>query len=252
MRRILVIDDEQPTLSMFSLYLEAYGFTPLTAETGEKGLEIFREHHPSIVLTDIKMPGMDGLTVLKRIKEESPDTEVIVITGHGDIDLALKALNLNATDFIDKPIRQEALESALRRAEERLAALRDKDEEIAVRDMRGGVAVVDIRGNVTSRSEPYLVRAYAEASGPEGTRPLLLHFEQSASINGAGIAVLTQLLVESDKRGQPVAISGPSENFTKVFEIVGITKFVDIHETEEAAVAVLLGKAGGASAKEAG
>jgi len=250
MRRILVIDDEKPTLSMFSLYLEAYGFQPLTAENGERGLEIFREHHPSIVLTDIKMPGMGGLEVLKHIKEESPDTEVIVITGHGDIDLALKALNLNATDFIDKPIRQEALESALRRAEERLASLRNKDEEITVR-LVGEVAAIDIRGNVTSRSEPYLVKAYKEASGTEGKRPLLLHFEQSASINGAGIAVLTQLLVESDKHGQPVAISGPSENFTKVFEIVGITKFVNIFETEEAALAMLRGKGGGSPRGEA-
>ncbi|MEF3698378.1 response regulator [Desulfolutivibrio sp.] len=250
MRRILVIDDEKPTLSMFSLYLEAYGFEPLTAETGERGLEIFREHHPSIVLTDIKMPGMGGLAVLKQIKEESPDTEVIVITGHGDIDLALKALNLNATDFIDKPIRQEALESALRRAEERLASLRDKDQEIAVREV-GDVVAIDIRGNLTSRSEPYLVKAYKEASGPQGTRPLLLHFEQSASINGAGIAVLTQLLLESDKLGQPVAISGPSENFTKVFEIVGITKFVDIFETEEAAVVMLQGKGSGSTTEGA-
>jgi anti-anti-sigma factor len=249
MRRILVIDDEKPTLSMFSLYLEAYGYQPLTADTGERGLEIFREYRPSIVLTDIKMPGMDGLTVLKEIKDESPDTEVIVITGHGDIDLALKALNLNATDFIDKPIRQEALESALRRAEERLLALRDREEEISVRDL-GDVSAIDIRGNLTSRSEPYLVKAYKEASGPDDGRPVLLHFEQSASINGAGIAVLTQLLLESDKRGQPVAISGPSENFTKVFEIVGITKFVDIFETEAEAVARLRGRAAGSVARD--
>lgn len=244
MRRILVIDDEKPTLSMFSLYLEAYGFEPLTAENGERGIEIFREHHPPIVLTDIKMPGMDGLAVLKKIKEESPDTEVIVITGHGDIELALKALNLNATDFIDKPIRQEALESALRRAEERLEALCNKEEEIAVRQS-GTAAVIDIRGNVTSRSEPYLIKAYKEASGEDGARPLILHFEHSASINGAGIAVLTQLLVESSGRGQPVAIAGPSENFTKVFEIVGITKFVNIFETESDAVAALEGTAAG-------
>ncbi len=244
MRRILVIDDEKPTLSMFSLYLEAYGYQPLTAETGERGLEIFREHRPHIVLTDIKMPGMDGLAVLKEIKEESPDTEVIVITGHGDIDLALKALNLNATDFIDKPIRQEALESALRRAEERLEALRNKDEEITVRSL-ADVSVIDIRGNVTSRSEPFLVKAYRQASGAGGMSPLVLHFDQSASINGAGIAVLTQLLLESGKRGQRVAISGPSENFTKVFEIVGITKMVDIFETDAEAVDKLRSRAAG-------
>jgi len=237
MRRILVIDDEKPTLSMFSLYLEAYGYDALTAENGEIGLEIFREKKPSIVLTDIKMPGMDGLEVLRRIKEINPDAEVIVITGHGDIDLALKALNLNATDFIDKPIRQEALESALKRAEERLDSLNGKEEEVSVREL-AEASVMEIRGNVTSKSEPYMVKAYNEASG-DGTRKLVLSFDSSASINGAGIAVLTQLLLESDKRGQPVAIAGPSENFTKVFDIVGITKFVNIFESEREALASL-------------
>ncbi len=237
MRRILVIDDEKPTLSMFSLYLEAYGFEVLLADSGEAGLELFEEKRPPIVLTDIKMPGMDGLEVLRRIKNIDPDVEVIVITGHGDIDLALKALNLNATDFIDKPIRQEALESALRRAQERLDSLLDKEEEASVKRI-GDAAVLSIRGNVTAKSEPYLVKAYAEASG-DGKRKLVLAFDGSASVNGAGIAVLTQLLLESDKRGQSVAISGPSENFAKVFEIVGITRFVKIYETESEALAAL-------------
>lgn len=237
MRKILVIDDEKPTLSMFSLYLEAYGYTPLTAENGERGVEIFKAERPEIVLTDIKMPGMDGLAVLKEIKETSPETEVIVITGHGDIDLALKALNLNATDFIDKPIRQEALESALRRAEERLDLSRSKEDEVSIRKV-GDIAVIDIRGNVTSRSEPYLIRAYKEASAG-GSGRIVLNFDQSASINGAGIAVLTQLLLDSEKKGQPVAISGPSDNFTKVFEIVGITRFVNLYGSEAEAVAAL-------------
>ncbi len=237
MKQILVIDDEKPTLSMFSLYLEAYGYKALTAENGERGLEIFREKRPDIVLTDIKMPGMDGLEALSRIKKIDPDTEVIVITGHGDIDLALKALNLNATDFIDKPIRQESLESALKRAEERLESLRNKKDEISVRREEEGV-VIDIRGNVTSRSEPYLIKAWREASD-DASQKLVLHFDKSASINGAGIAVLTQLLMESDKNGRSVAIAGPSENFSKIFEIVGVTRFVTIFETEQEAFAGL-------------
>jgi YesN/AraC family two-component response regulator len=120
MVKILVIDDEEPTLFMFRLFLNAYGYRVLTAEKGAEGLEIFKQEKPPIVLTDIKMPGMDGLAVLQQIKEIDPNTQVIVITGHGDTDLAQQALDSGATDFINKPINKEALDAALKRAEKRL------------------------------------------------------------------------------------------------------------------------------------
>ena len=75
---------------------------------------------PEIVLTDIKMPGMDGIQLLQRIKAENPDTEVIMITGHGEMDLAIRSLKYEATDFITKPINDEILEIALKRAHERM------------------------------------------------------------------------------------------------------------------------------------
>lgn len=120
MKKILVIDDEKPTLTMFRLMLTAYGYEVLTAETAAAGIETFMAEHPPIVITDIKMPGMDGLGVLKEIKRHDPATQVIMITGHGDSELAQKALNLEATDFINKPIQKKALDDALARAEERL------------------------------------------------------------------------------------------------------------------------------------
>jgi len=83
MDKILVIDDEKATLAMFRLFLEAYGYVVLTAENGTQGLEIFSKEKPDLVITDIKMPGIDGLTVLQRIKDIDPKAGVIVITGHG-------------------------------------------------------------------------------------------------------------------------------------------------------------------------
>jgi len=238
MNKILVIDDEKPTLSMFQLFLGAYGFDVLTAQSGEEGLEVFTAQKPPIVLTDIKMPGMDGLQVLKRIKEIDPLTEVIVITGHGDMDIAIKALNLNATDFINKPIQKNDLDTALRRAKERLQLIQDKEEEVFVRVLEGGAMVIEVRGNVTSRSEPFLVSAFDKV--PHGGR-IVLHFDESSSINGAGIAVLIQLLSEGERRGTSMAIAGLSENFRKVFDMVGITKFAAIHDTEDQALATLGG-----------
>lgn len=122
MEKILVIDDEKPTLSMFRLFLDAYGYRVYTAENGAEGIDIFRKEKPAIVLTDIKMPGIDGLAVLQQIKKIAPKTAVIVITGHGDTDLAEQAVALHAVDFINKPIKREALDAALEKARQKLAA----------------------------------------------------------------------------------------------------------------------------------
>jgi len=92
-----------------------------TAENGVEALRIFKDERPPIVLTDIKMPEMDGIELLRRLKKISPDTEVIMITGHGDIDLAIKSVKYEATDFVTKPINDEVLEIALNRAQERIA-----------------------------------------------------------------------------------------------------------------------------------
>ncbi|MFA5904883.1 MAG: response regulator, partial [Desulfobacula sp.] len=128
--KILVIDDEKTTLKMFRLFLDLYGFDIHTAESGEEGLEVFDREKPGIVLTDIKMPGMDGIEVLKEIKRRAPETEVIVITGHGDMDLAIQALNLDAADFINKPIQRQSLENGLSRARERLKIARSLQNQV--------------------------------------------------------------------------------------------------------------------------
>lgn len=118
--KLLLIDDEEPTRKIVGMSLRSDGYEVLTAEDGKSGLELFAKEAPPIVLTDIKMPGMDGIEVLKRIKEISPETEVIVVTGHGDMDLAIQSLQLEASDFVTKPIVDEALAVALKRAKERL------------------------------------------------------------------------------------------------------------------------------------
>jgi anti-anti-sigma factor len=234
-KKILVIDDEQPTLNMFQLLLATYGYEILTASNGSEGLEIFKRERPDMVLTDIKMPVMNGIEVLKRIKEIAPHTEVIVITGHGDMDQAILALNLDATDFINKPLQRSALSQALKRAEERIAIARSKAEAISVLDVENAV-IVTIRGSLTARSEPFLEQAMQTALALGRTR-VILHFDENASANGAGLAILTQVLLAAKEKGQRVCLSGLSENFRKVTEVIGISKIVDIFDTDAAALA---------------
>jgi len=116
MLKALIIDDEQPTLFMFNIFLEAYGYEVLTAENAAAGIELFKKERPSIVFTDIKMPGMDGLNALKRLKSIDPAVQVIIMTGHGDEGLMKQAMELKATAFINKPIARETLEQVLKKA----------------------------------------------------------------------------------------------------------------------------------------
>jgi signal transduction histidine kinase len=119
--KLLIIDDERPILDMLELSLSEEGYDVLIAENGERGLEMFRKHAPELVLTDVKMPGIDGIEVLRRIKAINKEAEVIVITGHGDMETAIAALQNQASDFVTKPIRDEVLMLSLDRAKKRLA-----------------------------------------------------------------------------------------------------------------------------------
>ncbi len=121
MQKILLVDDEEGIRKVLDISLTDSGYQVLTASNGTRALEVFKEHRPPIVLTDIKMPGMDGIELLMKIKEEEPDTEVIMITGHGDMDLAIESLKYDATDFITKPINDEVLAIALKRAHEKIS-----------------------------------------------------------------------------------------------------------------------------------
>jgi len=128
MLKVLFIDDEEGIRKIFSILLRKEGYQVFTAESGEEGLKIFEQEIPPIVITDIKMPGMDGIEVLRRIKGINPGAEVIIITGHGDMDSAIEALKLDASDFLIKPVSDEALSVALKRAREKLELKRKLKE----------------------------------------------------------------------------------------------------------------------------
>jgi len=120
MNKLLLIDDEPDILRVLSMSLRADGYEVFTAENGAAGLETFEKENPDIVITDIKMPGMDGIELLEMIKNEDPDVEVIMITGHGDMNLAIQSFRDDAVDFITKPINVTALQTAIHRAKERI------------------------------------------------------------------------------------------------------------------------------------
>lgn len=116
---ILVVDDEEGIRDSLRGILEDEGYEVLTAENGEEGLKIFDEQSPDLVLLDIWLPGMDGIEALKRLRDRRPSVPVIMISGHGTIELAVKAAKLGAYDFLEKPLSLERVIITVKRALEK-------------------------------------------------------------------------------------------------------------------------------------
>lgn len=234
MQTVLVIDDETATLTMFRLFLKAYGYSVLTAANGETGLQLVRDHLPGIVFTDLKMPGMDGFEVLKQIKKSAPQTEVIVITGHGDMDHVVRALNLEATDFINKPISRSALDAALKRAEARLDD--DRCDKAPIRmEIIHGVGIISIHGTLSGQHKDQLTTTLKRALN-SGATGIVISFDHYSAVNGAGIALLTRLLSEARAAGNQVRIAGLSENFKAIFDMLGITRVATCSDSVQDAI----------------
>jgi PAS domain S-box-containing protein len=117
--KIVLIDDEEDIREVMAIALQDAGYRVETAADGATGLQLCEAINPQIVITDIRMPGMDGLQVLETIKKQYADIEVIVATAFGEMDVAIRALQLDASDFITKPISDDALHLALSRARDR-------------------------------------------------------------------------------------------------------------------------------------
>ena len=117
--KVLLIDDEEDIRDVVGVTLMDAGYEVDSAGDGEAGLKKCEEVSPQIVITDVRMPGISGIEVLETVKKRFPHMEVIVATAFGDMDLAVRALQLNASDFITKPINVEALLVALDRAKHR-------------------------------------------------------------------------------------------------------------------------------------
>jgi DNA-binding NtrC family response regulator len=102
--RIMLVDDEEGFLSTTRNVLERKGINVATATSGSEALEKLKQENIDVVILDVKMPGMDGVSALKNIKSRHPSIEVIMLTGHGTVESALDGLRSGASDYLTKPI----------------------------------------------------------------------------------------------------------------------------------------------------
>lgn len=116
---VLIVDDEEGIRESLSGIFEDDGYTVLTARSGEDALKAVKEQNPDLILLDVWLPGIDGIQTLQEMIAQKPDLPVIMISGHGNIDLAVKATRMGAYDFLEKPLSLERVLLAAKRALER-------------------------------------------------------------------------------------------------------------------------------------
>ncbi len=144
-RTIAVVDDEQDLRQSVSQWLQLTEFSPVAFESGEQALEVISPSFPGVVVSDIRMPGIDGMALLRRIQSVDPGLPVILMTGHGDVPMAVEAMHIGAFDFIEKPFDPERLvEICTRACERRQRTLESRDLRRELAD--AGVSVRRLLG----------------------------------------------------------------------------------------------------------
>jgi len=145
---ILIIDDDKSMLELTEFHLQAHGYKATSVETGEQALKLVANAPFDVVLTDLQLPDLDGIEVVKRVKEISPDTEIVMISGHGSVSAAVDATKAGAFYFVEKPVEFEELMVLIEKAVER----RQQAEEIK-----------QLRGKLTSRTSYYKIIGSSKA-----------------------------------------------------------------------------------------
>lgn len=191
---LLLIDDDESLLEVTSHNLSTGGFSVLEARSGEEGLALFAKKWVDLVVTDVKLSGMDGLSVLAAVKEINPDIPVIVITAHGTIEMAVEAMKQGAFTFITKPFSRDALRLSCRKALE-MGSLQRKNRELTdeIEAIRGKEAPV-----VASPVMEQLVATARRVANSDA--PVLITGE-----SGTGKEVIARLIHrESPRRSGPL------------------------------------------------
>ncbi len=187
---VLIVDDEEGILESLSGIFEDEGYDVLTSSSGEDALSILKEHIPDLILLDVWLPGIDGIQTLKEIKSLKPDLPVIMISGHGNIELAVKATRMGAYDFLEKPLSLERVLLAAQRALEKRTL--EMEYKALKQDL---IKKWRLIGNSQRMRQ---LREQTEMAAQSNSRVLIL------GESGSGKELVARLLHESSKRvGNP-------------------------------------------------
>ncbi len=133
--RVLVVDDEEKFVDYLRKRLELRDFEVTTAASGEAALSELAQHPADVVVLDVLMPGMDGIATLREIKQRSPLTEVIMLTGHASVESAIEGMKLGAYDYLMKPCEVDDLADRIRKARRRKVEQEERLRQARTREM---------------------------------------------------------------------------------------------------------------------
>ncbi|MDY6831236.1 MAG: response regulator [Thermodesulfobacteriota bacterium] len=133
--KVLIVDDEKDFLDLISERLKARDMNVSTATRGEDAVSLIDQESYDAVVLDLQMPGMDGLEVLKRIKEKNPDVQVILLTGHATVEKGVEAMKLGAMDLIEKPADLPTIIDRIKRAKAEKIILVEKKSQQRIQDI---------------------------------------------------------------------------------------------------------------------
>lgn len=141
---LLLVDDEEQFLSTTKMLLDRRGVKTITCSNGFDALDVLHERRIDVVVLDIKMPGIDGIDVLSKMKQLHPEVEVILLTGHASVETAVEGLKLGAFDYLTKPANVDGIMAKVEQACEKKHAREDKIRKQKVdRIIRHPMAVYD-------------------------------------------------------------------------------------------------------------
>lgn len=177
--RVLVVDDEPSARSGLEKLLRGEGYSVQTAATGQEALERAAEHAPDVVVTDLKMPGMDGIALTAKLREQDPELPVVVVTAFGEIATAVQAMRAGAEGYLTKPVDFDALVFTIEKALEQRALVAEAAtlrEQIRERDGSGMVGLIG--------SSPAMQQVYRVARQVAGARATVLITGESGTGKG--------------------------------------------------------------------
>jgi DNA-binding NtrC family response regulator len=166
----LIIEDEAILANAIAHYLERHGFSTVSARTGEDGLRLAEETSPDVAIVDIRLPGIDGLEVLRQLRAGSPATQVIVTTAHASVASALEAMKLGAFDYLTKPVDLDELQVVVDKAVSDLRVRRELSY-LKRRDASGGRVSEIIGASAPMQALRAQIERIAALEGADGAAP---------------------------------------------------------------------------------
>ncbi len=235
---VLVVDDEAHNLDSLERIFRREGFAVLTASSGQKALDICRRNEVHVVVSDLMMPGMNGIELVKALKTVVPETEVVLMTAFGTVEKAVGAMRAGAYDFVEKPLKRIQMVKTVRKAAERHQlvvenkGLRQKLSQLSGRTIVGSAPALRHALEIAKQAAPS--SANVLILGESGTGKELLaryiHEEsQRGTFVGVNLSALPETIVESELFGhEKGAFTGAiARRGGRIAEAEGGTLFLD-------------------------